>query len=142
MPHKNLAIRRRWRRKYNRKYNRAYQKTFKGLLSYAYTRMRRRVEGKGHLLYKGLPICSREEFYAAFLNDDNLKRLWALWVNHSSNSKRKAKSGLKPTPDRIDVDKGYVIGNIRWKTYQENRMTSGAMRNRGAQDETGMDMRL
>jgi|TARA_R110000744_G_scaffold350591_1_gene456290 hypothetical protein len=95
--------------------NRRYHKTRKGKLMLTFNNMTRRVQGyvKPHL-YKGLEICARDVFYAWSLGSNSFEHLYNNWVD--SDFKRR----LSPSIDRIDTDKGYVLGNIQWITLSEN----------------------
>jgi len=65
-------------------------------------------------LYKGLPICSKQEFYKFSLNDPNFIRLWASWVYIGYESR------LTPSINRIDPKQGYELDNMEWLTWSEN----------------------
>ena len=94
-----------------------YEKTQGGFLMRVYRNMKSRVTGvqklKAHL-YVGLPIISKEEFYAWSKINLQFLSLFKQWE----------KSGysrlLTPSIDRIDSSKGYEIENIRWLTHSEN----------------------
>lgn len=92
-----------------------YRLSPKGCLMRAHQMASRRIkEGRG--LYEGMTICSKEEFYAAFENDPTFLRLHALWVQ-SGHTK-----GQRPTPDRQDTSRGYLVDNIVWETYNINTL--------------------
>lgn len=79
----------------------------------AYEYAKRRIaEGRG--LYEGLGICDRAEFYRAFENDERFLQLHAAWLTAN------CRKSERPTPDRIDTKRGYLIGNINWETYGMN----------------------
>ena len=103
--------------------NRRYHKTKKGKLMLTYNNMTRRVAGyvKPHL-YKGLDICSRDVFYDWSLGSPSFEHLYNNWVD--SDFKRI----LSPSIDRIDTDKGYVLGNIQWITLSENSQKGAVSR--------------
>jgi hypothetical protein len=95
--------------------NQKFRRTPKGCLMRAYEYAKRRiVEGRG--LYLGLGICDREDFYKAFENDPRFLELHQEWI---SSGYRKAE---RPTPDRIDTTRGYLIDNIVWETYNVNTL--------------------
>lgn len=95
--------------------NRKYRRTPKGCLSRAYEYAKRRiVEGQG--LYLGLGICDRDEFYKAFEHSPSFLALHEEWV---SSGYRQAE---RPTPDRIDTKRGYLVDNIAWETYSVNTL--------------------
>lgn len=102
-----------------------YEKTKKGKLVRTYRNMYSRVKGilkpKAHL-YADLPILDKEVFYGWALNDEAYNTLHDEWV--ASDYCRK----LSPSIDRIDTEKGYVMGNIRWLTHSENSSLGGKSR--------------
>ena len=73
------------------------------------------LDGK-YACYVGLTICSREEFYAAAMMDDRFLLLYHTWV-HMGYPK-----GQRPTPDRQDTSRGYLVDNIKWETYNVNTL--------------------
>lgn len=94
-----------------------YEKTKKGYLVRTYRNMLSRVTGiqkKNLYLYEGLEILNKESFYEWALQDLEYHRLFDEFT--ASGYIRK----LSPSIDRIDTDKGYVLGNIRWLTHSEN----------------------
>lgn len=95
--------------------NQKYRRTPKGCLMRAYEHAKRRI-GEGRGLYLGLGICDREDFYKAFETDPHFLELHTLWVD-SGYSK-----GQRPTPDRRDTKRGYLIDNIQWETYNVNTL--------------------
>lgn len=94
-----------------------YEKTKKGKLVRTYRNMESRVLGivsaKAHL-YEGLSILPREVFYEWSINDPEFNALHDAWVKSDYSLK------LSPSIDRVDVSKGYTMGNIRWITHSEN----------------------
>jgi len=94
-----------------------YEKSFKGYLMRTYRNMLSRVSGvqkqKAHL-YEGLEILDKETFYAWSLENEDYKTLFANWVDSDYDVK------VGPSIDRIETDKGYVMGNIRWITQSLN----------------------
>jgi hypothetical protein len=95
--------------------NQRFRRTPKGCLMRAYEHAKRRiVEGQG--LYLGLGICDRKDFYAAFETDARFLELHQEWV--ASGYQR----GTRPTPDRLDTTRGYLVDNIRWETYNVNTL--------------------
>jgi len=94
-----------------------YEKTIKGKLVRTYRNMKSRVGGvlknKNHL-YKGLSILDKEDFYEWSLNNDDYKYIFKKWKESGYDLKK------SPSIDRIDADKGYEKGNIRWVTFSEN----------------------
>lgn len=103
-----------------------YERTKKGKLMRTYRNMQSRVEGilkkKAHL-YSGLPILTRDEFYRWGMESNAFHSLYDGWV--ASNYQ----CGESPSVDRIDTDKGYTLGNMRWLTHRENsRLTRRNMK--------------
>jgi len=79
--------------------------------------MKSRVEGilkKKRHLYEGLEILDKKDFYEWSMRESNYIHLYNEWV-FSGYENRK-----NPSIDRIDPEKGYVIGNIQWVTFSEN----------------------
>lgn len=94
-----------------------YERTKPGKLMRTYRNMQSRVQGilkgKAHL-YKGLAILPREEFYRWALGNNTFHELFEGWV------KSGYQCGESPSIDRIDAERGYVVGNMRWLTHREN----------------------
>lgn len=94
-----------------------YEKTIGGKLIRSYRNMMSRVSGiqwrKSHI-YDGLELIDRETFYKFSLEDSQFLELYKNWVQSGYDRK------LSPSIDRIDSQKGYVLGNIRWITHSEN----------------------
>lgn len=94
-----------------------YEKTPNGYLMRTYRNMESRVKGiqklKAHL-YEGRCILGREEFYQWSLGCGIFIKLFNNYVESGFDMK------LAPSIDRIETDKGYEIGNIRWITHSEN----------------------
>jgi hypothetical protein len=94
-----------------------YEKTQNGFLMRVYRNMKSRVTGiqklKAHL-YVGLPIISKEEFYAWSKINLQFLSLFKQW--EASGYSRL----LTPSIDRIDSSKGYEIENMRGLTHSEN----------------------
>ena len=115
-----------WQREYRKvngnRHTFAYEKSPKGKLMRTYRNMKSRVTGvqflKSHL-YLGLDILPKEDFYSWSLGSEDFLSLYSDWV--ASGFDRK----LSPSVDRIDVDKGYTLGNIRWVTHSENSRLGG-----------------
>ena len=68
--------------------------------------------------YKGLPICSKEEFIEVAKNSQKLKELFDRWVESGN------RLHIKPSVDRIDNAKGYTLDNIQFMTWMENTLKS------------------
>ncbi len=87
--------------KYHREYQRRARRTPAGRLRATYSDMLKRVKGKTNRPnYKGMDICSREEFLEMFINDTVFLEMLS--------------SGRRFSIDRIDINKGYVKGNMQW----------------------------
>lgn len=112
-----LARQRQHRKKTGNINTKIYEKTPKGFLMRSYRNMQSRVTGvqkqKFHL-YKGKELLERDLFYSWSLNSDTFNKLFKEW--EQSGYERK----LTPSVDRIDSNKGYVLGNMEWVTHSEN----------------------
>lgn len=121
-----------WQRAYRRKNGYVaeyrYRRTLRGVLAYAYSRMLRRV--KNTPSYNGLPVCTRAEFYAAFLDHPDYLRLYAAYSTARTRGLKKRRHWLLPTPDRVNSSKGYTVDNIAWVTYIDNVRRPGPRRPR------------
>lgn len=112
-----LRKQREYRKRTGNRVTKKYERTKKGKLMRTYRNMQSRVEGilKGKChLYEGKAICTREEFYEWALSTTEFHWLYDRWVN------RGHKPGDSPSIDRIDPDKGYTLGNMRWLTHADN----------------------
>lgn len=98
--------------------SRLYEKTTKGYLVRTYRNMYNRVnglpKGKAHL-YKGLPICDKQEFYEWSLREDSIFGLMLEEYKLSGYD-----MAFAPSIDRIVTADGYVLGNIQWLTHSNN----------------------
>ncbi len=97
------------------------RRTLKGLVERMYYYMSRRVKGKGAdpRLYKGLGISPRDYFYRYALEDSTLRQLFYNWRRGGF------KLRCRPTPDRLNSELGYIIGNIEFVTYRKNCSRAG-----------------
>lgn len=86
-----------------------------------YDSIQNRVAGYGKPRYKGIDICSREDFVRWAIKNEDLKSLHNKWSSEGF------KRGLTPSIDRIDSTKGYVKGNMRWLSQSENSRLGGKM---------------
>lgn len=64
--------------------------------------------------WRNKPLMSREDFYEWALENDQFKALFQRYLDHGCPRK------LAPSVDRIDPERGYVIGNVQWLTQSEN----------------------
>lgn len=95
-------------------YKNKKQNNFNFFVNCMFKKMIGRVNGKAKERYKGLEICSREEFLNLALNNKYLKNIYANWQNSSYQFR------LIPTVDRIDNARGYAIDNIQFLTFSDN----------------------
>ena len=84
-----------------------------------YDSMQNRVAGHKDIRYLGLEIISRVSFYEWAQNRVDFNMLFLLWKEGGHKLK------LKPTVDRIDSSRGYMIENMRWLTFSENSRLGG-----------------
>lgn len=101
---------------YSKKFMKEYRMTKRGMLLQRYSAMKRRVAGKGvkSTTYKGLPICTRDEFLNWALNDVEFNKQFDAWVLGGHENR------LHPTIDRRDNKKGYVLDNMQWLTLSDH----------------------
>ena len=87
----------------------------------AHRNIRSRTSGvqwkKAHL-YKGLPTCSREDFYAWARDNADFWRLFRAWEAAGYPVK------LTPSVNRINPDLGYTLDNMEWLTHSVNSALS------------------
>lgn len=115
MKESDLKRQREYRKKTGNAVTKRYERTKKGKLMRTYRNMMNRVNGisKPHL-YEGKGLIERDKFYSWSLNNCNFNELYKIWVKNDYCRK------LSPSIDRINVNKGYTEGNIRWITHSEN----------------------
>lgn len=77
-----------------------------------YSCMKTRVDTQR--TYMGLPIMSRQDFYKWSNKDSTYLDLHKRWKDAGFPRR------LSPSVDRIDLTRGYVLGNVRWMTQAEN----------------------
>lgn len=99
-------------------WSKIYEKTPKGFLMRTYRNMQSRVAGiqrkKAHL-YQGLPILTRNDFYAWAWDNAEFWRLYKRWAAQDFSDHR-----LTPSINRINTNFGYTLGNIEWLTHSVN----------------------
>lgn len=105
--------------------------TINGFLCFVYSNMRNRIKGvTGHPmphLWKGKCLLSKEAFYKWAKQDFDFIKLFNDWQEQGRDRL------VVPSIDRIDSDKGYELGNMRWVTFQENcRSFEGPQLKKGA----------
>jgi hypothetical protein len=90
--------------------NLRYRRSKRGKIKTTYAHMKKRVRGKckSANLYKGLKLLNQLKFFAWSYDDPDFNRIFDIWV--ASNYE----DSIKPSIDRIDTTKGYVLGNMRW----------------------------
>lgn len=91
--------------------------TVPGFLLSVYYKMKARVEGKvkkTRHLYLGKELLSFNEFKEWALASPSLLPMFNTWVLSGHMLK------LRPTVNRIDNTKGYIVTNMEWCTYSEN----------------------
>lgn len=94
-----------------------YRKTLSGVITRMYGKMYRRVvhgECNHPELYLGKALLPAKQFRKIALRSRKLKRLHANWV------KQNYRLSVRPTPNRIDSNKGYTKKNIEFVTYADN----------------------
>lgn len=108
---------REYRRSNGNAVTKRYEKTKNGFLMRAYRNMKSRVTGvqkiKAHL-YQGKELVDKHTFYQWTLADEDFHKLFKAWEEADHNQK------LSPSINRIDPDKGYILGNMEWITHSEN----------------------
>jgi hypothetical protein len=97
---------------YHKDYLKAWVKTYDGHISQLYSYIKKRVRTNKY--YKGLFVCTRNEFTEWCKNNDDYKRLYILWVRDNYNRR------ITPSVNRKDSKKGYTLDNIEIITCYEN----------------------
>jgi hypothetical protein len=96
---------------------RRYEKTKRGFLMRLYRNMKSRIEGvqrlKAHL-YLGKDLLAKEGFYEWAEASPDFHRLYEAYERSDFDRE------LAPSVDRIDTTMGYILGNMRWITANEN----------------------
>lgn len=92
-----------------------------------YRNMTSRVGGiqkKKYHLYEGLEILPRKEFYEWAWDNPEFWRLYTRWTKEGYDQR------LTPSINRIDSNKGYVLGNVEWVTHSVNSSLGGSSHKR------------
>lgn len=84
-----------------------------------YAHMKARHEGrstnKSHSAGKGL--LTRDEFFDWCKDFRNFSEFLAIYYDYAESG---FDLSLSPSVDRIDPDKGYVLGNLQWLSFSAN----------------------
>jgi len=103
--------------------------TINAYLSRSYSGMKRRIEGRGGgnregetKYWKGKPILPRDVFMTWAKNHPDFLSLYKRYVMSDFDIK------LAPSVNRMDSNKGYVLGNIEWLTQSQNSALAGTVR--------------
>ena len=94
-----------------------YEKTLNGYLMRMYRNMKSRVTGVQHQkahLYQGKELMDKPSFYEFAKCSPMFLTLFYQYEKEGYSQK------LAPTPDRIDVAKGYTVDNIQWVSHSVN----------------------
>lgn len=94
-----------------------YEKTIGGFLVRCYRNMLSRVSGvtkKKNHLYLGKDILPKKDFYSWAIENNDFNKLFYGWQELGYIRT------LTTSINRIDPEKGYILGNIEWITFSEN----------------------
>jgi len=95
-----------------------YRTNILRMIGLKYSGMRRRVLGmNSHSNLIGKKLLSKEEFFRWVFKKESKKEFMRLYNNWTSSGYQRK---FSPSIDRINNKLGYVIGNMRWITQQEN----------------------
>jgi hypothetical protein len=101
--------------------------TKKDYLVHKYKGMRQRVRGehsdpKTNRIYKGLPLCGKQEFLDWAITDEAFNSIWYEWLQNGVGIK------FSPSIDRIIPKKGYALSNLQFLPLSENSRKSARAR--------------
>lgn len=94
-----------------------YRTSRKYYLNNRYAAIKQRAEGRSPWPTgsKGLPFCTREEFWGWYEDTkEEFEKLWVPYVESGYNI------CLAPSVDRKDSNGGYEISNMAWLTQSDN----------------------
>lgn len=93
-----------------------YRRTPRGYVGAQYGSIlqRTRSNQKKWKAYRGLPVLPRKEYIEFALSSPEFHRLYGQWVQSGYQTH------LAPSVDRIDGNKGYVLGNMRFLSLSDN----------------------
>lgn len=94
-----------------------YRNNIRRMMVLKYNSMRRRINGLNlHSNLLGKELLSKEDFikWAFGEGKKSFMKLYKVWVKNDFPRK------LSPSIDRIDNNKGYVLGNLQWLTQSDN----------------------
>lgn len=106
----------------------------KKFLQKLYQNMLYRTKGKSTrtpYLYKGLSICSKDEFLIWASNSHRFKSLYNEWTDSGFDCK------LTPSVNRIDSSEGYIINNVEWVTASQNYSMANSAKYKKSQSNLG-----
>lgn len=72
--------------------------------------------------WKGKPILPRDVFFTWAKNHSDFLSLYKRWVTNDFDQK------LTPSINRMNSNKGYVLGNMEWMTNSQNSGLAGSVK--------------
>jgi len=106
-------------------YSHRYKVSTTGFLGNLYRSMRRRVEGRtahNRGNWAGKPILPKDVFVQWAKNHPDFLASYKRWFSNGFDRK------LTPSVNRMNSNKGYVLGNMEWMTNSQNSGLSGEVR--------------